>query len=1023
PYIADGTETDFEMGVGAGTVLNVNAYIDGIRQKTDDYYMHMQSVRFKTPPPAGAEVVLYWLAPPSSITPGIPVDWDLLLNYPGDEAVLNTAIIAAHIEGVLDEALDTSTVIENINADITANVDQLTQFSSTVGENTSSIAEVIDTQDGLSAQYTLKVNVNGHISGFGLASTATNGVVISEFAVLADKFLIASPNGGDPVAAFYVTPDSETYISEAFIKDLTAAKLRAGTAFVDLLYLGGANFKLHGSQYGTDKGTMTVSDGATDLIKMGYLSGTTVGFEFKNASGEELFSAKTAITEIHNAQAVALLVKNPSFEYGRTGWQWGENWDIIEDPANAKSGRWVAVHIAGDPTPPDPTHTFGGGTIGSATPVISSADKMPNEEVFSFGDGEKILIQSSVKAESGASGLLFIRIIWYTQDNVAISESQSSPVIPVTNWIRIRKVFTAPGGARKGRLEIAVRDHTTGGRWFVDHIQSGIVPIEADFDVINAINAPAEGGATAGATWGNDVTGQPSDQALLNNQQQWEEVGGAGRPADGADITNYSDNRVSNSVISIAADGTGTYFDGTNTINLGVVTIGGLGYTGDLNADQTDYDDSRVSNANLIANADGTFSYFNGTSFVNLGAVTITGLGYTGDLNANRITNTNEITDGAGHGDTALWQGVTGTGLPEDNATVGAPSGTLIGGEDVDKIVGGALNARPTMVLDLNTLTSGAYNSGEATVFGVNEDGQRDKDLNGFFYWQGSKITIPRGEVGTSTIATQVANRRGYLVWDSGAPFYISGAWRKAAFAFVNDAGDWTYDNNSASSGASFIPSTNTIALGWLETGAADNLLGGGLFGAPATLTAVVLRITPANAGVYIASAAIDGAYIKELTVEAIHVSNRSLTSTTLKSKSVQQYMALNTSWQDVSLLTHSANFPGSSDVIISGSFVCLARVRDSSKFSVSVRLIADGVLVEPELPKVGGKGDMDINSDPEDWYFTAPFSFKFQGPGTETTYKIQLAIAYPTEGAPNFDYPDQLRVTAGSMLIMENIK
>jgi len=43
-------------------------------------------------------------------------------------------------------------------------------------------------------QYTLKLNNNGHIAGFGLANTAYNGVPSSEFMILADKFKVVNPS-------------------------------------------------------------------------------------------------------------------------------------------------------------------------------------------------------------------------------------------------------------------------------------------------------------------------------------------------------------------------------------------------------------------------------------------------------------------------------------------------------------------------------------------------------------------------------------------------------------------------------------------------------------------------------------------------------------------------------------------------------------------------------------------------------------------------------------------------------------
>ena len=50
-------------------------------------------------------------------------------------------------------------------------------------------------------------------------------------------------------------------------------------------------------------------------------------------------------------------------------------------------------------------------------------------------------------------------------------------------------------------------------------------------------DGPAEADATAGATWGGDISGQPADAALLNDLQEWADVSGVGRPEDNADVT------------------------------------------------------------------------------------------------------------------------------------------------------------------------------------------------------------------------------------------------------------------------------------------------------------------------------------------------------------------------------------------------------------------------------------------------------------------------------------------------------
>lgn len=66
-------------------------------------------------------------------------------------------------------------------------------LSTTVGNNSAAISTQATTINGLSAQYTVKINNNGYASGFGLASTPTNGVPTSSFVILADKFSVVTP--------------------------------------------------------------------------------------------------------------------------------------------------------------------------------------------------------------------------------------------------------------------------------------------------------------------------------------------------------------------------------------------------------------------------------------------------------------------------------------------------------------------------------------------------------------------------------------------------------------------------------------------------------------------------------------------------------------------------------------------------------------------------------------------------------------------------------------------------------------
>lgn len=172
-----------------------------------------------------------------------------------------------------------------------------------------------------------------------------------------------------------------------------------------------------------------------------------------------------------------------------------------------------------------------------------------------------------------------------------------------------------------------------------------------------------------------------------------------------------------------------------------------------------------------------------------------------------------------------------------------------------------------------------------------------------------------------------------------------------------------------------------------------------------------------------IGSAAIGSAEIDTLSVNTIHVANRAITSTTLKSKSATQTLSLNQDWQDVTSLVHTENFDSTSQIIFHVTVQFYCRVFDESKFSVDLRFVRGSTQLGPTLSRIGGKGDMDINAAPEDWYFSAAGSWDDDGTGSNSTYQVQARIQDPTEGSVNFQYPQSIRIPSGSMVILENFK
>ena len=133
---------------------------------------------------------------------------------------------------------------------------QITTLASVVGNNQSAIQIQAKVSDGLSAQYTVKLDVNGHVSGFGLASSAANGTPTSAFIVRADRFAIVGANDtSDPLGTLNptnvpfvvlttptviggVTYPAGVWIKTAFIADATITSAKIQSLVADKITTG-----------------------------------------------------------------------------------------------------------------------------------------------------------------------------------------------------------------------------------------------------------------------------------------------------------------------------------------------------------------------------------------------------------------------------------------------------------------------------------------------------------------------------------------------------------------------------------------------------------------------------------------------------------------------------------------------------------------------------------------------------------------------------------------------------------------
>lgn len=181
-------------------------------------------------------------------------------------------------------------------------------------------------------------------------------------------------------------------------------------------------------------------------------------------------------------------------------------------------------------------------------------------------------------------------------------------------------------------------------------------PGEWWFDTGNDINYRWNGvtwdnWGTIGGTWGDNIGGIPANLSSLTGSEG-----------------------IENGLISIGADGALAGAGG------GSVTISGLGFVGDLNANYITNTNELTDGAGLgssavwgsVSSRPANLAALGGSEGILNSAISVSdantsnllrysgGAEFTGATNANYITNTNELTDGAGLGNTAAWGSVSG---------------------------------------------------------------------------------------------------------------------------------------------------------------------------------------------------------------------------------------------------------------------------------------------------------------------------------------------------------------------------
>ena len=85
--------------------------------------------------------------------------------------------------------------VDAADSRISSVASSVTALQTTVGTHTTTLQTQASSIDGLLGQYTVKIDNNGYVSGFGLASTPKDGTPYSEFVISANTFKFGAPDG------------------------------------------------------------------------------------------------------------------------------------------------------------------------------------------------------------------------------------------------------------------------------------------------------------------------------------------------------------------------------------------------------------------------------------------------------------------------------------------------------------------------------------------------------------------------------------------------------------------------------------------------------------------------------------------------------------------------------------------------------------------------------------------------------------------------------------------------------------
>ena len=177
------------------------------------------------------------------------------------------------------------TTLTKATGDIKSLGERITTAQSTADGNTATVQAHAKSINGLEAQYTVKVDVNGKVAGYGLATTPKNGTPESKFIVNADRFGIGAPGKADVFPFTVDTQQNRVGVNGELVVN--------GKAIVDKLNAG----DIHGDK-------ITANTLNANRLKAGSVTAREIGVDKLSAISANLGDIRGGRMDLGNGRFV-----------------------------------------------------------------------------------------------------------------------------------------------------------------------------------------------------------------------------------------------------------------------------------------------------------------------------------------------------------------------------------------------------------------------------------------------------------------------------------------------------------------------------------------------------------------------------------------------------------------------------------------------------------------------------------------------------------------------------------------------